>query len=129
MPSASFFPYCADLLDRYENDERVMMVSGNVYLFGHPATTDGSYFSRYALPAWGWATWRRAWAEYDLNVSRWPEIRDSKLFDQYFPKMSERYYWETLLQATYDGVIDTWDLSGSTASGRTRAFAPFLPAT
>ena len=109
VPSASFFPYCADLLDRYENDERVMMVSGNNYLFGHPATTDSYYFSRYVLPAWGWATWRRAWAEYDLNMSRWPEIRDSKLFDQYFPKMSERYYWETLLQSTYDGIIDTWD--------------------
>lgn len=108
VPSASFFPYCADLLDRYEHDERVMMVSGNNYLFGHPGTAD-SYYSRYVLPAWGWATWRRAWAEYDLNMSSWPEIRDRKLFDQYFPKMSERYYWEALLQSTYDGIIDTWD--------------------
>jgi len=108
VASASFFPYCADLLDRYESDERVMMVSGNNFLFGHAATADSYYFSRYSH-IWGWATWRRAWATYDLDMTRWPEIRDRKLFDQFFPKMSERSYWESIFQSVYDGNIDTWD--------------------
>jgi len=108
VPSASFFPYCAELLDRYENDERVMMVSGNNFLFEHAPPAESYYFSRHPH-GWGWATWRRAWAKYDLNMTNWPEIRDRKLFDQYFPKMSERYYWESLFQSVYDGNIDTWD--------------------
>jgi hypothetical protein len=107
IPSVSFFDYCTELLDRYENDERVMMISGNNFLFGHVETADSYYFSRYPH-VWGWATWRRAWAQYDVNMTRWPEIRDKKLFDQYAQKTSERYYWEAIFQHTYDGKIDTW---------------------
>jgi hypothetical protein len=107
VPSASFFPYCADLLDRYENDERVMQVSGNNFLFGHAETADSYYFSRY-VHGWGWATWRRAWTKYDLDMTHWPVIRDRNLFDQYFPKMIERYYWKSIFQHVYDGNIDSW---------------------
>lgn len=108
LPSASFFSYCADLLDRYENDERVMMVSGDNHLFGESNTSDSYYFSRYPH-VWGWATWRRAWAKYDLNMTEWPEIRDRHLFHQYLPRRSERYLWESIFQSVYDGHIDTWD--------------------
>lgn len=110
IPSLSFFFYCADLLDRYESDERVMMISGQNHLFGHAGTSDSYYFSRYPHVMWGWATWRRAWAKYDLNMTHWPEIRNRKLFDQYFPARRERYYWESIFQyAVYDGKVDTWD--------------------
>lgn len=85
LPSQSFFRYCAELLDRYEHDDRVMMVSGNNHLFGHTDVAESYYFSRYPH-CWGWATWRRAWMKYDLNMSQWPELRDRKLFDQYFHK-------------------------------------------
>jgi hypothetical protein len=107
VPSASFFPYCEELLDRYEEDERVMMVSGDNFLFGNASVADSYYFSRYPH-AWGWATWRRAWAKFDLNMAQWPEIRDKKLFDQYLPNTIERYYWETIFQHLYDGNIDSW---------------------
>jgi hypothetical protein len=108
VPSASFFAYCAELLDRYESDERVMTVGGQNSLFGHARTADSYYFSR--IPhSWGWATWRRAWAKYDLNMTHWPEIRDRKLFDQFFLKTSERYYWANVLQYAYDGNLDAWD--------------------
>ncbi len=107
LPSTSFFHYCADVLDRYECDERVMMVNGSNRLFGHAETADSYYFSRYPH-IWGWATWRRAWAKYDLDMTHWPEIRDRKLFDQYFPKMIERYFWESTFQHVYDGKINTW---------------------
>ncbi|WP_231985106.1 methyltransferase type 11 [Mycobacterium sp. E796] len=108
MPSASFFDYCAELLDRYESDERVMMISGNNHLLGRAETAESYYFSRYAH-LWGWATWRRAWAKHDPNMTHWPEIRDRKLFDQYLPAQSERYRWESAFQGVYDGKIDTWD--------------------
>ena len=84
-----------------------MMVSGNNYLFGHAETADSYYFSRYPL-GWGWATWRRAWAKYDLDMTHWPEIRDRKLFDQNFPKMIERCFWKSIFQNVYDGEIDSW---------------------
>lgn len=108
VPSSSFFRYCAELLDRYESDERVMMVSGDNHLFGQAATSDSYYFSRYPH-VWGWATWRRAWTKYDLNMTHWPDIRDRRLFDQYLPRRSERSQWEAIFQNVYDGNVDTWD--------------------
>jgi hypothetical protein len=108
VASASFFHYCAELLERYESDERIMMVSGDNHLFGQAETTDSYYFSRYPH-VWGWATWRRAWAKYDLNMTLWPKIRERKLFDQYLPLISERSQWESAFQNVYDGKIDTWD--------------------
>ncbi|WP_244185623.1 methyltransferase type 11 [Mycobacterium marseillense] len=107
VPDASFFPYCADLLARYEHDERVMMVSGNNHLFGHAEIADSYYFSRYPH-YWGWATWRRAWTKYDMNMTQWPKLRDRKLFDQYFSKLSERYYWEAIFEMVYRNKVDTW---------------------
>lgn len=108
MPSVSFFAYCSELLDLYENDERVMMISGDNRLFGQAETTDSYYFSRHPN-VWGWATWKRAWANYDLNMKHWPEIRDRRLFDQYLPKNCDRYLWESYFQSVYDNKIDTWD--------------------
>lgn len=107
VASPSFFHYCADLLERYEDDERVMMVSGNNHLFGHAAIPDSYYFSRFAH-YWGWATWRRAWEKYDVDMTQWPEIRDRRLFDQYFSRRIDRYYWESTFQHVYDHTINSW---------------------
>ena len=63
VPSQSFFPFCKEMLDRYENDERITMVAGyNV----DEVTPDMpySYFFTSAFSIWGWASWRRV-------VSQW----------------------------------------------------------
>ncbi len=110
VPSPSFFSYCAELLDRYQDDERIMMISGQNHLFGRAEIDQSYYFSRYPHVMWGWATWRRAWANYDVDMTHWPIIRDTKLFDQYFPSRRECYYWESIFEfAVYDGKVDTWD--------------------
>lgn len=108
LPSPSFFNFCAEMLVRYEDDERTMVVSGDNHLFGQKEAHESYYFSRYPH-CWGWATWKRAWEKFDLEMGQWPEIRRRKLFDQYFWKASERYYWKALFQYVYDGNIDTWD--------------------
>jgi hypothetical protein len=107
-PSPSFFSYCAELLDRYADDERVMMISGDNHLFGAAFCGESYYFSHYAH-IWGWATWSRAWQKYDLEMSGWPEMRRRGLLRQYFPTEAERYYWDSLFQYVYEGNIDTWD--------------------
>ena len=32
VPHPSFFPYCAELLDRYEHDNRIGIISGNNFI-------------------------------------------------------------------------------------------------
>ena len=58
VPSQSFFPFCKELLDRYEHDERVVMISGFNIDEVSPGVPD-SYFFTSTFSIWGWATWRR----------------------------------------------------------------------
>lgn len=62
VPSQSFFPFCKELLDRYENDDRINIICGMNNL--DQSNSSASYiFSEYGS-IWGWATWKR-------NVDRW----------------------------------------------------------
>lgn len=58
VPSQSFFPFCKEMLDRYENDERIGMISGFNIDEVTPNIAD-SYFFTSAFSIWGWASWRR----------------------------------------------------------------------
>lgn len=126
VPSASFFGYCAELLDRYESDERVMMVSGNNRLFGRAETADSYYFSRYAH-VWGWATWRRAWAKFDINMTDWPEIRDRGSSTTTFGIGASAFGGDPSSSAFMTASSMLGISHGPTASGRTQACASLLP--
>lgn len=125
VPHPSFFPFCQELLARYRNDQRIMTISGNNFQDGQRRTADSYYFSRYAH-IWGWATWRRAWQCYDVEMSLWPEVRGGQwLFDmlgsirgkvqegQYYfdarGSMKTIEYWYNIFDYTYGGRINTWD--------------------
>lgn len=75
----TFFPYCAALLDRFADDERVASITGSNT---QPPKRDTEarhhsyYFSLVGLP-WGWATWRRAWTTHDAELTLWPAFRRS----------------------------------------------------
>lgn len=63
VPSQSFFPFCKELLDRYEHDERIAIISG----FNTDEVTPGvpyDYFFTSIQSIWGWASWRRV-------IDRW----------------------------------------------------------
>jgi hypothetical protein len=77
VPHPSFFRFCGDLLERYRYEERIMMISGGNYQNGVTRTPYSYYFSKF-FHIWGWATWRRAWTHYDIEMRRWPELRESQ---------------------------------------------------
>lgn len=104
VPSPSFFPYCEELLDRFETDERIMTISGANYLPDQRYFGKHSYlFSGYAEQC-GWATWRRAWEQYDVSMSSWPSFRDFGGLDLLFLKPSQSQYWYNIFQKAYDGA-------------------------
>jgi hypothetical protein len=109
LPLPSFFVYCDELLERYRDDERVGLISGSNLIAERFAPQDSYFFSGYSL-CWGWATWRRAWRHYDVDMAAWPAWRDqgglrltsdgSKVFES---------YWRDLMDRTCRGDITTWD--------------------
>jgi len=107
LPDYTFFRFCDDLLERYRNDERIMSIGGNCSRYGGGGEKYSYYFSRYPH-IWGWATWRRAWAHYDMNMALWPEIRDSGLLNGMFCNKRIRDYRIGVFDKAYSGELDAW---------------------
>jgi hypothetical protein len=108
IPDQSFFRFCQELLEKYRDDERIMMVSGDNFQFGKRRTNYSYYFSKY-FHIWGWATWKRAWNYYDVDMKSWPKIKDGRwLIDIVKDKNAEKF-WEKIFENTYRGTINTWD--------------------
>lgn len=109
IPDPSYFRFAEELLIRYRDDERVMVVAAKHF---HGAAHRPSYsyfFSRYNH-CWGWASWRRAWKHYDRDMAMWPELRDtdwllsigdgSRLFQK---------YWTNIFDIAHEGKkVDSW---------------------
>ena len=105
-----FFPYCDKLLDRYRDDERIMAISGDNFQHGQSRTLASYYFSVYAH-CWGWATWRRAWNNFDLKLSHWPAFRDGGFLGSICQNQWECDYWTDAFDRSYAGHVDTWDFA------------------
>jgi len=112
IPDPSFFPYCDELLEKYRNDSKVMMIAATCFL-GEDAPTDRSYYFSHLPLIWGWATWRRAWKNYDISMPGWTEFSESESFKEIFPSMTSRNHYRRQLDRTFAGNLDTWDLQWS----------------
>jgi len=107
LPHPTFFRYCQELLEKYRNDTRIMMISGDNFQFDRNKTEYSYYFSRYAH-IWGWATWKRSWSLFDESMQAWPELRDEKWLDHLFGNEQVAIFWSHIFQSIYDG-FNTWD--------------------
>ncbi|HTY26120.1 MAG TPA: hypothetical protein VMC85_23520 [Desulfomonilaceae bacterium] len=107
LPHPSFFRFCEELLQYYRNDSRVMSVSGNNFQNNRSSGSYSYYFSRY-VHVWGWATWRRAWAHYDVSMTQWPILRDRNWLGDFLVDARQVRYWSYIFQEAYES-LDTWD--------------------
>ncbi|MDB9447419.1 FkbM family methyltransferase [Anabaena sp. CS-542/02] len=108
LPHPTFFRYCEELLEKYHDDERIMVISGNNFQ-GDRCREDSYYFSRYGH-CWGWASWRRAWRKYDHGMALWPGLRDSGWLFEVLENDQAAGWWSKAFQSVYDGVLNTWDV-------------------
>ena len=115
LPHESFFRFCDELLERYATEDRVMHVAGSQLLGQPPASSASYHFSRY-VHIWGWATWRRAWRRFDVELREWLDLdrgeREARLRSM-FTEESERRYWRYVWDNS--GEIENWDAQWSYA--------------
>ena len=104
-PTADFFPFCEQMLGRYQNESRVGGISGNCFLPAEAAVPGDYFFSRY-LHVWGWATWARAWNAYGQANWTWPEAG----FHHFFAaaKREESRYWDRIFKRLARGELNSW---------------------
>lgn len=110
LPSVSFFSYCAELLEKYRHDTRIMHISGTNFQYGYVRDPDYSYYFSYYSHEWGWASWRRAWQLYDFNIGSYPEIKRKGYLDRYFSSYLEKKYRLSKTDRTLSGNnVNWWD--------------------
>lgn len=109
LPNQDFFYFCQRMLRDYQDDERVMMITGTNYLLKHPQITSDYFFSRHSI-VWGWATWKRAWRNYDLDLTAWPHFRKTQQLKQLKHSYFGRKYLEISFDLIREQLVDTWDI-------------------
>jgi len=111
VPALSFFQYCDELLERYKNDTRIWVISGNQYSEEAVNTTHSYFFARYCI-TWGWATWKRCWSEMDINLSKYPLLLKQDLFKSAFRTQEEAIIFQKEIEKIFhdnDLKSHIWD--------------------
>ncbi len=109
LPDPTFFPYCTELLDRYQDDARIMHISGNNFQFGQQRGEASYFYSRYTHH-WGWATWRRAWQHFDYDMAKWSYLRSTNWLNTVLDTPAAVAYWQQIFDEVYDAdKLHIWD--------------------
>jgi hypothetical protein len=105
IPESGFFSYCSEMLNLYRDNEKVKAVLG-FNLYGQ-SVANNSHFLYEGFYPWGWATWRRAWNEYN------PEEFDlKKIMSLSENRKSHKFLYQSIdlnLRLIKKGLLDTWD--------------------
>jgi len=109
-PEPTFFRFCQEMLERYRHDERIWVVMGNNLMEDWPAGTDGDYyFSAHGYGApWGWASWRRTWQHYDVDMGLWPLLKGSSLLKDFFLNAHEESDMHSMFDRVHSGIANSW---------------------
>ncbi len=110
LPGDDFFYFCQELLAHYRDDNRVMNISGCNH--GINDSSSSYYFSQH-IHIWGWATWKRAWELYDVEMKQWPLFKEKVDFTHLFGSDKEAARRFNNWEMSYNGKIDCWDYQWS----------------
>lgn len=109
VPHPDFFRFCEDLLAQHRDNPRVGHLGGTDANRGPPRGTGSYYASRYPS-VWGWATWRRCWQDYDVDLAAWPRIKAVGGHRRFFSTAAEAQHFASLWDDIRAGTLDTWDV-------------------
>ena len=106
VPSDDFIAFMEKCFDKYENNKKVMNVTGYSLpikiLDNYPYDI---YFS-YRSSSWGWGTWRRVWKYFDRNKSILSEIEKSSNLRKKINRAGEDLI--PMLKNQINGKLDSW---------------------
>jgi len=106
--SPGFLAYMNASLDHFENDPKVMQVSG--HMFNVPEFIDrGTAMLLPLTTTWGWATWHRAWKSYDASATGWEALLQDRHMRKTF-NLGGGYDYSTMLKRQMRQNLDSWGI-------------------
>lgn len=109
-PTLDFLRFATEMLERYKDDARIGAVCGFNH-FNLQNDKSASYHFSSHMDVWGWASWRRVWKEYDVDV-RDEEGRLSSVIDDSESTLYFKKFYKGLLRDVKNGLA-TWDIQFS----------------
>ena len=103
VTSIGFLKYMNNALELYADEEKVMHISA--YMYPHKLHLPETFFYPVPYPGGGWATWQRAWSQYNDDAQELFEYWQDKweTFDIYGGD-----YLSKQLKKNRDGRMRTW---------------------
>ena len=100
-----FLAYLNTALERYQEDPRVMQVSGHMFPVKVDVADDALFLP--FTTSWGWGTWASAWKLFDPAAKGHAALRKDRSRRQAFD-MDGAYDYFSMLEAQLAGKIDSW---------------------
>ncbi|MDQ3279316.1 MAG: hypothetical protein M3Q06_13385, partial [Bacteroidota bacterium] len=100
LPDTSFFSYCEYMLDKYEQQPRVMHIAGTRWNDEYKVDENDHFFSTIGH-IWGWATWKRAWQLYDYEMKSWNKKKGRQLIKSRLQNRLLTEFWVDSFEYTY----------------------------
>ena len=103
VTSVGFLKYMNEALELYADEEKIMHISA--YMYPHKSRLPETFFYPVPYPGGGWATWQRAWSQYNDDAQ--------ELFDYWQDKWDEfdiygGDYLSKQLKKNREGTMRTW---------------------
>lgn len=95
LPLPGFFEFCEEVLNYYKDDERIYEISGHNLQAGKVRGDGSYYFSNYP-GIWGWASWARAWKNYDYEMRDYEDFVRNNSISKVLPDIKQRKFWMKL---------------------------------
>ena len=107
LPAISFFKFCDTLLEKYRHDTRIRHITGCNLQFGKKWGNSSYYFSN-RTHVWGWASWRRVWDDYDLNLDKYHETDIKQQMKNIYDDDLVAESWANIFKELKAGKINSW---------------------
>jgi hypothetical protein len=92
-------------LERYENEPVVFQISGYMFPVEADILSDGLFLP--LISCWGWATWQRAWTQFDTSAVGYDRLkRDPQLRARF--NLDGCYDYFGMLKDQIEGRVDSW---------------------
>ena len=112
-PTLAFLRFASEMLERYKDDDSIGAVCGFNH-FNLQSDKNASYHFSHHMDIWGWASWRRVWQYYDVEMGsfkdRLADIIDNSKATSYYKKVLR------LFASDIGNGLSTWDIQFSLLS-------------
>ena len=111
VPAPDFFLYAEDLLNRYKGNQQIKAI-GSMHIDDKKQGDFSYYFSMMNRNLCAWATWKRAWSDFDYFMDKITVLQLRSALKKYNATKKEINYWCERLSEIHSNRLNesSWDM-------------------